>query len=202
MNTATMPPRTIRLYGELGKRFGKKHILYVRSVGEAARALCVNFKGFKQFLEKEKYAGYEVWDGKYNVDSKDEDFNKLGDGDIKIIPRIRGGSNTAKIIAGVIFVAIVTWATWGTGGPWAAGTAAGWTAAANFGVSLIMSGVIGMMTKTSLGGTVASDEENSESYIFSGPANSTKQGNPVYIGYGEMVVGSQVVSAALTTNDM
>lgn len=197
--------RTIRLYGELGKKYGKVHKLHVDSVAEAVRALSANFKDFKHYLidSDKRIAGYEVWDGKQNLSEDDRDaFHLKNNGDIKIIPRVVGASNATRIIAGVIFVAIVTWATWGTGGPWAAGTAAGWTAAANFGVAMILSGVTGLMAQTSSGSSIDSNTENTESYIFSGPVNTTKQGNPVHIGYGKMIVGSQVISASLTTADI
>ena len=38
---------------------------------------------------------------------------------------------------------------------------------------------------------------NLPSYAFDGAVNTTRQGNPVPICYGSMIVGSQVISAGL-----
>ncbi|WP_416348642.1 hypothetical protein, partial [Listeria welshimeri] len=40
--------RKIRLYGALGKRFGREHRLAVANAAEAVRALGVLFDGFQQ----------------------------------------------------------------------------------------------------------------------------------------------------------
>lgn len=196
--------RTIRLYGELGKKYGRVHRFHVESVSSAIRMLCVNFKDFKQHLidSTNKIAGYEVWDGKYNLGPEDkEEFVKQGVGVIKIIPRVIGASNAAKILVGVLLVA----AAWFSMGTLAAafGPGAGlWGVAASFGASLILSGVVGMMTKPASGVSIDSDSNNTQSYIFSGVQNTTKQGNPVFIAYGTHLLGSQPISVALTTGDV
>lgn len=198
--------RTIRLYGELGKKYGKVHKMHVASVSEAVRALCANFKDFKQHIidSDKRIAGYEVWDGKTNLSEDDkEQFHLQGNGDIKIIPRIHGASNAARIVVGVVLI-IASWYAGGAAG-WAYLGATGYgmaTAAFYMGTSLVLSGITGMMTKTSSGMSLDSSAENTESYIFSGALNTTKQGNPVHVGYGKMVVGSQVISASLTTADI
>ena len=194
--------RTIRLYGELGKKYGKVHRLHVTSVAEAIRALSANFKDFKQHLidSDKRIAGYEVWDGKHNLSQDDVDsFNLHSNSDIKIIPRVKGSSNVGRIIVGIVLLVIAYW----TGGA-TAGSAMAYLSQAAFamGSSLLLSGVIGMMTKSSSGSSIDSDTENTESYIFSGPVNTTKQGSPIRIGYGKMIVGSQVISASLTTADI
>lgn len=194
--------RTIRLYGELGKKYGKVHRLHVASVAEAIRALSANFKDFKQHLidSDKRIAGYEVWDGKHNLSQDNvEEFQLNSDSDIKIIPRVKGGSNAVKLVVGVVLIAVAYY----FGGP-AAGKAMTtfWQGVMMTGMSLALSGVVGLMTKTSSGASIDSDTENTESYIFSGPVNTTKQGNPIRIGYGKMIVGSQVISASLTTADI
>lgn len=42
--------RTIRLGGQLGKRFGKTHRLVVEDTCEALRALCVTVEGFEKYM--------------------------------------------------------------------------------------------------------------------------------------------------------
>ena len=197
--------RTIRLYGELGKKYGRVHKFDVKSVGEAVRALCANFKSFKQHLvdSGKREVGYEIWDGKRNVEQTDESIHQHCSDDIKIIPRIVGSSNAAKIVIGVILI-IVSWWMGGAAG-WAYLGAQGYMAATAvfmMGASAIMQGIIGYMTKASSGSSIFNESDDSSSYVFSGPTNATKQGNPVFIGYGEMIVGSQVIGATLTTADL
>lgn len=184
--------RTIRLYGALGRRFGRVHKLEVESVSEALRALNTNFKGFSQFVTnyKSTSVGYEVWDGNYNIGAEDTDsFVKVGDRDIKIIPRIIGSGAVAKIVIGIILV-IVSW--------WAGGSA-GW---AYLGMAIAMSGVTEMMSvKPSSGESTQSVGNETRSYVFSGSTNTTKQGSVVPIAYGIHLLGSQIISASLTTSN-
>jgi len=185
--------RTIKLYGELGKKFGKEHKAYVNSVAEAVKFLKANFKGFEKYVmdSSDKIRGYEVWDGKYNVDATANDFNRCGDGVIKIIPRVKGGGAAARIIVGVVLI-IVSFTPFGA--PFA-----GYLVP--LGLSLIAGGIIELMAPKSP--AAKTDEKiDTSSYVFSGPVNVTKQGNPVAIGYGEMIVGSQVISASITTKEI
>ena len=189
--------RTIRLYGELGKKYGRVHKFDVGSVGEAVRALCANFKTFREHLinSSERIAGYEVWHGNKNIDATHEDVHGRGDGDIKIIPRISGASAAAKIIVGVVLI-IIGFVLSFT--PFAGASPYFYKA----GAVMIMSGTIDYFMKPSSGVAVFNESSDSQSYVFSGPTNATRQGNPVFVGYGEMIVGSQVIGATLTTADI
>ena len=40
------------------------------------------------------------------------------------------------------------------------------------------------------------------SYLFSGPENTVREGGPVFIGYGRLMVGSQVVQSSIETFDV
>ena len=199
--------KKIKLYGALGKRFGKEHLLDVASIGEAIRALCILHKGFKDYLVSKKHIGYEVVDGKQSIPHTQNEYNRITSQaeDIKIIPRVVGASSGARIAVGVVLVALSFML--GPGGVVGAQSAFAMTAGQAsmtmmMGASMILGGIIELLTKTSSGTTIGSDSEDSSSYIFSGPCNSTRQGNPVFVGYGEMIVGSQVVSATMTTKDI
>jgi hypothetical protein len=51
-------------------------------------------------------------------------------------------------------------------------------------------------------GRSANDKpENQPSYAFNGPLNTQAQGNPVPVLYGELIVGSAVLSAGITAKD-
>ena len=44
--------------------------------------------------------------------------------------------------------------------------------------------------------------ENTPSTYFDGAVNTTAQGHPVPIGYGKLIVGSAVISAGLTVEEV
>lgn len=191
--------RTIRLYGELGKKYGRVHRLHVSSPAEAVRLLCANYKDMRQHIvDSDGIVGYEVWDGKLNLNGDNPaTFHKQGDGSIKIIPRVHGAGNVGKIIAGVALIVLSIIQP-----EFLPLSQTLWSGMFSFGASLVLGGVIGMMTKTASGSSIESTEDNTQSYLFSGALNTTKQGNPVYIAYGTHLLGSQVISASLTTTDV
>lgn len=187
--------RTLRLGGELGEKFGKVHRnLHITTVGEAIRYLSANFPGFSSYMNNDKQTMYEVWDGEYNCDVTAEEFSMQGSKDIKITPHIAGAGAAARIVAGIVIIAVAWWNPFG----WAAGGAM-MTTAYGMGASLVLGGVIELLSpKSSLS---SSSTDSSESYLFSGAKNDTQQGAGIYVGYGEMEVGSQVISATITTKD-
>lgn len=193
--------RTIKLYGELGKKFGRTHQADISSVGEALRFLDANYKGFKKHIADsfDKVAGYEIWDGNYNLDENVEDFIRQGDKPIKIIPRIAGAGAGARIVAGAVLMVVGYALSVWSGGSSLAVSQAGATMMAA-GASLVLGGIIQLLTPKSNLSNSATDSEGS--YIFNGAMNSTKLGNAVIIGYGEHIVGSQVLSATITTEDV
>lgn len=72
--------RKIRLYGKLGKRFGREHLLAVANVAEAVRALGVLFDGFQQYLLEAEGKGvrFAIFLGPENL-SRDQLLDPPGD---------------------------------------------------------------------------------------------------------------------------
>ena len=198
--------RTIKLYGELGKKFGRTHQADINSVGEALRFLDANYKGFKKHIADsiDKVAGYEIWDGNYNLDETVEDFIRQGDKPIKIIPRIAGAGAGARIVAGAVLMvvgyALSGWTGGASLGLSEKGVALMASTVMAAGASLVLGGIIQLIAPKSNLSTSATESEGS--YIFNGAMNSTKLGNAVIIGYGEHICGSQVLSATITTEDV
>ena len=192
--------RTIKLYGELGDLYGKEYRFNVTSVREALALLLANFPSLKQYLidQDKKIAGYEVWDGKETLSEEDKNgFFKQGLADIKIIPVVQGGGAAGRIIAGAVLVvvgAILAYGSWGAASPYGGKIAL-------LGASLILGGICELLSPKP--NTKTSDPtSNADSYLFSGAMNSSKQGNAVALGYGKMIVGSQVGSASITITDI
>ncbi|MNX84398.1 Bacteriophage lambda tail assembly protein I [compost metagenome] len=67
---------------------------------------------------------------------------------------------------------------------------------AKVGIAMIIGGVVQMLTPVPKTGSQQDQAgtENKPSYLFNGAFNSTQQGLPVPIVYGQVLVGSSVVS--------
>ena len=83
--------RTIRLYGKLGARFGRRFRLAVNSPAEAVHALCTMLPGFQQYLMGAKAKGMEfaVFNGRQNL-SRDQLHDPPGQDDIRVAPVMVG----------------------------------------------------------------------------------------------------------------
>lgn len=197
--------KEIRLYGSLGKKFGRVHKYAVKSVHEAIRALQANFPNFEQEFVKDN-AKYRIWTGTTRLQSAEESILPVGYTEvIRISPVVSGAGGDDMGIFGIILgVALIAF----SGGIGAAlggslMTAAQVTAfAVNLGVALILGGVAQMLAPTPNTPEVQERPENKPSQVFSGPVNTTAQGHPVPIGYGRLIVGSAVISAGLSTIEL
>lgn len=201
--------RTIRLYGKLGARFGRVHRLAVNSAAEAVRALGVLHKGFNQFMTDSKDMGlaFAVFYGKRNI-GRDQLGEPPSDNDIRIAPVVQGSkSGGLQVVLGVALVVAASFFTGGlaagaAGSSALFGTAsAGWAIAGSVGLSLALGGVAQMIAGTQRGLSSSEATDNTPSYNFSGIKNTTTQGNPVPLCYGEMTVGSATVSLGIVAED-
>lgn len=207
--------RTVRLHGAAAELFGEVHQLAVESVGEAVRALNVNTRGrFFRYLREtsQQGLGFAVLArkaGDSKVYSLGEDTLRCGLGSMELhfvpMPQGAGDSPILRIVLGVVLVAVAIvagpagWAFSGVGAGWLTGGMAG--LAAGMGASLALSGVATLITGTPAIGfddqQKAEGAESRPSYAFSGAVNTAAQGRPVPIGYGELLVGSHVLSAGI-----
>lgn len=190
--------RSVKLYGHLGKKFGREFQLEVNSPAEAFRALRANFAGFDAYMHQHRKSGFRVYVGNRNADEQDLFLSSKVDS-IRIVPVVGGSSSGAgRIIFGAVIIAAALTpggqgvaAYLATGGMTAASIT---TAIVGIGVSMVLGGVVQLLVGTPKTSTV----DNGASYMFNGAVNTTQQGNPVPICYGTMIIGSQVVSSGLT----
>ena len=212
--------REVKLYGPLAKFVGQRQFLAeINSAGEAVRMLLANFPGLERHMADQHY--------KVIVDGFESDIDQIhypASQTIKIVPVIGGAGGAGKIIAGVALVALAI-ALPGAGmfaggaigfGATSATLGAGLTAlAGNIGLALIVGGVAQLLSPTpqlaqigpassTLGGgagrnttTEGTELDPQESYSFSGIQNTSRQGTPVPVVYGETIVGSVVISAGI-----
>jgi predicted phage tail protein len=201
--------RTVRLYGKLGARFGRVHRLAVHSAAEAVRALGILHNGFNRFLAESKDAGlsFAIFYGRRNI-GKDELGDPPSSNDIRIAPVVQG-SKSSGLVQTVVGIGLLVAASFFTGGLAAGGiglfggAAAGsaWVITGTIGISLALGGVAQMVAGTQKGLSSSESVDNQPSYNFSGIKNTTTQGNPVPLCYGEMTVGSALASLSVVAED-
>lgn len=180
--------RRVRLYGALAKKFGREFHYDVNSPMEAVAALKATVPGFEAHMIEHSEPGYHVFTGRENigVDQLEHPTNQV----IRIVPAIVGAKKAGvlQVILGIVLVVVGLFTWWGDG-----------TATIQLGVSLILSGVAQMLFAPPKPKQAAEREDpsNRPSYSFDGPVNTAQQGNAVQVGYGRLIVGSQVISAGL-----
>lgn len=201
--------KTIILLGELGKRYGRKHLLDVKSPAEAVRALCVNFKDFAGFVSTstERGVGYRVMNMRESL--TEDRLHEPASQRITIAPVVVGASFFKKLFSGVgailtgaaLIAASILYPPLGAAVLFGTTTLA--TVAFSVGVSLALGGVAQMLApQPKFDGPSEQDQANQPSYVFNGAVNTTAQGQAVPVGYGRMIVGSAVISAGVSVEDI
>ena len=66
---------------------------------------------------------------------------------------------------------------------------------------MMLGGVAQLLSPQQRGLSAKDGPENGASYNFNGPVNTTAQGNPVPLLYGELIIGSATVSAGIYSQD-
>jgi len=200
MSSATSQPlRTIRLLGDLGRRFGREHRLAVATPAEAIRALCVVRPGFRQYVES-RDRWFKVLVRKAPVADFERELHLQHgqDASFTIAPVIAGAkSKFFQIILGVALIGLAVL------NPALGAIAIGKTTLAavamNVGLSLVIGGVAQLLAPTP---EYTEPVENQPSYLFNGPVQTTQVGFPVPVGYGELIVGGARISTGIWSEDI
>lgn len=197
MSLSIQKLKKIRLHGVLGDKFGRIHKLAVDSPQEAVKALSTIIPGFHRFMIDSERMGltFAVFEGKRNL-SRDELALQANGEDIRISPVIIGSKKAGmfQTILGAVLVA--------------AGFVASFTPAAALspylymsGASMMLGGVVQMLSPMPGGLASRQSPDNKPSYAFGGPVNTIAQGNPVGILYGKRRIGGAIISAGIYAED-
>ena len=205
----------VKLMGELGEKFGSEWQMNVKNFRDIFKLIECQTEGFKQYIldSAEKGIDFTVLNGEDLI----EDGLDIGLAPVKdtvVITPVASGAGTSdalKIIAGIVllvygwqYISKFDWTkaetigemgsaggstTQTVGGSQAVSTAGNMARIGiqALGVGLTMSGVTGYLTPES-------PSEAGDSYLFDGPANNVKQGVPVPICYGQLIVGGAVMN--------
>ena len=207
----------IHLHGGLAV-FGGPYRLDVSTPREAAHALGVQLKGFRQAIgeghfrvvrgDPESGFHYDVTTLAFPIGRKSEDLH--------FIPVIggsgRSGKAAAKIVIGVALIGtgvgfgIAAGAAAGTGLLGGLATSTGFMGItfgqiAFTGASLLFGGLSSLLSPTPTTNYANREpQDRRESFLFSSlPFNLSEPGNPVPIVYGNPEVGGMVVSVGMST---
>lgn len=184
--------RTLYLHGSLGARFGESFSLDVSTPAEAVRALCVQLPGFEQAVRSFNWHVIRgpVEEGK----DLDEEGIAVGLGkenEIHLIPAIAGaGDGVWSAIAGVVLIVagVITQNYYLVGA----------------GAGMLIGGIAQSLAATPISDDYGDREKPDQrpSFLFDGPTNTSTQGLPVPVIYGRVKVGSAVVSAGMTAEEL
>jgi predicted phage tail protein len=193
--------KVIRLHGWLGKQFGKRFEMAVSSPVEAIRALCSQLKGLEKALADDEN-GFTIWSAEMNV-TKDTLAFPFSDNEVlHIVPVVSGAKDgVGQILLGIVLLA----AAFFTMGTSLLGQGllyeAVMTGLTTMGTSLILGGISQLLFAPPKAQSTEKPE-NRPSYNFNGAVNTVQQGNCVPLLYGELIHGSQVVSAGMYVEDV
>jgi len=178
----------VTIYGRLRKFIGESSFeINADSPRKAFSFLMTNFKGVREHFKDQEYC---VMAG--NVRITEDLLDMQTESDIKIIPVVHG--ELFFLAAGALFTA------WGAGATILGITigAAVQSAFLAVGVNMLVSGVTDLLTSGQIQPNVSRQEDPQDpSYIFTGLLNNSKQGVPINIVYGEILIGSTVVSSSI-----
>ena len=193
----------VKLLGELGKRFGRKHRFMAHSPKDVFSALSNQLEGFKDYFcnAHEKGIGFKLIDG--DPEGMGYENVIMGCRRLIIAPVISGGGAVGRILIGVALIALAFVPIAGqaafagfVAGKFAVGSAVLF----NIGVSLSLTGIAQLLTPTP---NAQKETDRKDSFLFDRATDLTVQGQPVPLLYGEFLAASPlIISSALTTQQV
>lgn len=180
----------VTIYGRLRKFIGESSFeINADSPKKAFSFLINNFKGVKEHIKDQEYC---IMAGDLRVTEELLDMHT--ESDIKIIPVVHGeilpilfgiGALAAQSALTTAFTATVFGGIISTG-------------LTIIGTNLLITGITDLLTPDPVNPNARRQEDPQDTnYAFTGLLNNTKQGVPINIVYGEVLVGSTVVSATV-----
>jgi len=193
----------ITLHGVLAEEFPlvANVRLSVATVAEAIRALEANCRGFAARILSLDCAFRVERNGR---EIGEEELQLGGLRTLHIVPVAHGaGGAFGRILAGIALIgaAFIPGLQGGLFlGPLSIGSVTVSSIFTSIGLTLALSGISQLLSPVP---SAQSDQSAQRaSYLFDGAENTVAQGNPVPIGYGEMIIGSVVISASLEARDV
>ena len=209
----------ILLLDELGDRWGKTHIYHdLKSPCEAVKLLFINYPDLKSYFATAHEDGISFTVVQAGEFLGYEDLSlPLGQNDLVITPVVTGSRGAVKAIIGVGFILATGGFGAGAGGAlFGASVTAGTTAAAiasigsKIGFALLLSGISDMLSPqpqlpsfdfdapvsgfTGGAGGITRGSDGSQSYAYTGAANTVGIGKTIPVVYGKALIGGHILS--------
>jgi len=190
----------VTIHGEFGEIYGTNHKFKVKKLLEITNALEANNPGVKNFLLSKFKEGlsYAFIDPQ-NPDKKWETVEELSSAnapeEIHIVPTITGA---------FVFTAIAAVGGLIMAGIGALGTAlASGGFLANLAIGLLIQGIMSLLFPVEKPKPQTSESKiDMSSYIFTNLENNAVQGFAIPLLYGELRIGSNVISTNVTSEDL
>lgn len=201
----------VKLLGELGRRFGRNYVFYVKSAKEVISALSYQVKGFKEYLytAHEKAMGFRL----VSNDPQGMDYEEvlMSCDRLVIAPIITGsGGSAGRILLGAALIGLAFVPGIGTvaagGGLAASGATVGslsmyGSLMFSLGASLLLGGLASLIAPPVK--PPGGDSDKRESFMFDRAAELTTQGYPVPLLYGRFLCQAPlVISSAISTEQL
>ena len=185
---ATAGLRTIRVYGTLARLIGRRKLrAAVSSVPEAMRFLLANFPQVEGHL---KGRFFKVKVASWSLTEHDLEAPIGETEDVHIIPAISGAGGDGPLVGILAGAALI-----------GVGLLVPFTGSllVPLGIGLGLNGIAALLTPT----PEVTDEDNdpARSYNFSGIQQTSREGVPVPLVYGDIVTGSVVLSVNVERDD-
>lgn len=186
-----MSIKVFRLYGDMGKRFGKVHKIDVETVAEGLRAIGIRKPGFTAYLQERHDQPFKVLRGGEAILTEQELAGPVSQAEeIKIIPMV-AGANSGFITGALLWVAAA--AAYMTGF-WAVGDVL-----YTMGQAAMISGVSQLLAPSPKSAGAGLDgSKDTETWAFGSPTLTTGQGGAVPLLYGTSLIGGALISCGIT----
>ena len=174
---------TLHLQGPMATEYGDTLRFEANTPREVVTALAYQCEKYKNLLLE---GSWHIFVGRDNDISEHELDLGLGTiTDVYLMPKIQGSSGALNFVVGAVLLV--------------AGVMSGFNPQLMAaGVGMMLGGIVQMTTKMPGVQDMSRDSvDEKASFLFSGPTNMASQGVPIPRGYGRMLAGSVVVSAAL-----
>lgn len=201
--------KTIILKGKLGKLFGRRHQYHVDDLREALRALCTTIPGFKKYLSTAHLDGvrFAFFNGRNNIGVDEFDMTRGGT-EYVVMPIVEGAKRGGllQVVVGAVALVAAFFSAGGTLALWGAAMSAGalsaTTVLTGIGISMMLGGVVQLLTpQANYGAGASSSTDNKPNYAFGSPINTVAMGYPVPVLYGQREVGGAIISAGIFSQD-
>lgn len=189
----TQELRTIRLFGHLGKRFGKVHHYAISSPAEAVRAMSCTIPGFREYVGIDHArSGFRVLVGSESVGV--ERLGEISGGqEIHIVPVVRGAKKWGQVIIGAVLITAAVMLQRYELLPKIAGYMM------STGIAMALGGIAGLIASPPNPLNYGAGEDGRPSnYLFNGSNQATPSGGPMPVLYGRLEIPLVLISGSIT----